>query len=127
MGPARHVIEGLSGSGSDYAEAIECLQKRYDKPRVLHQAHVWAIVEASTLREGSGKELRCLHDVCSQHLRALKAMRHEPSGAFITSLIEMKLDQLTMFEWQRHSQNQSDVPHYAEILEFINLRARASE
>ena len=39
----------------------------------------------------------------------------------------MELDQLTMFEWQRHSQNQSDVPHYAEILEFIDLRARASE
>ena len=41
---ARHVIEGLSGLGSGYEEAIKCLQKRYDKPRLLHLAHVKAIV-----------------------------------------------------------------------------------
>ena len=76
-GPARHVIEGLSGSGNDYAEAVECLQKRYDKPRLLHQAHVRAIIEAPGPKEGNGKELRRLHDVCSQHLRALKAMGYE--------------------------------------------------
>ncbi len=33
----------------------------------------------------------------------------------------------TMFEWQRHSQVSTDVPHYRELLEFIDLRARASE
>ena len=73
-GPARHVIERLSGSGYDYAEAIESLQKHHDKPRLLHQVHVKAIVDVPGLKEGSGRELRRLHDVCSQHLRALKAM-----------------------------------------------------
>ena len=125
--PARHVIEGLSGSGSDYEEAIRCLQNRYDKPRLLHQAHVRAILEAPIVKDGSGKELRRLHDVCSQHLRGLKAMKYDPSGAFVTSLIETKLDPTTMFEWQRHSQEETDVPHYMQILEFLDLRARASE
>ena len=32
-----------------------------------------------------------------------------------------------MFEWQRHTQEISEVPHYTGILEFIDLRARASE
>ena len=32
-----------------------------------------------------------------------------------------------MFESQRHTQENLDVPHYAEILKFIDLRARASE
>ena len=32
-----------------------------------------------------------------------------------------------MFERQRHTQENSGVPHYAEILEFIDLRARGSE
>ena len=41
--------------------------------------------------------------------------------------IKMKLDQSTMFEWQKHTQANSDVPHYTEILEFIDLRARAYE
>ena len=126
-GLARSVIEGLSGSGTDYAEAIACLKKRYEKPRLLHQAHVRVIAEVPGPKEGNGKELCRLHDVCSQHLRALKAMGYDPSGPFVTSLIEMKLDWSTMFEWQKHTQESSDVPHYSKMLEFIDLRARASE
>ena len=32
-----------------------------------------------------------------------------------------------MFEWQRHTQKSTDVPHYQELLDFLNLRAQASE
>ena len=62
-----------------------------------------------------------------QHLRALKAMGYEPSGPFITSVLELKFDAGTMFEWQKHSNNSAEVPHYRELLEFVNLRAQASE
>ena len=37
-------------------------------------------------------------------------------------MLELKLDQATMSEWQRHSQDSNDVPHYSALLEFINLR-----
>ena len=86
-----------------------------------------AISKAPVIKDGSGKELRRLRDICSQHLQALKAMKYEPSGAFVTALLEMKLDRSTMFEWQRHTQENLDVPHYADILEFIDLLARASK
>lgn len=33
------------------------------------------------------------------------------------------MDTTTMFEWQRHSH----VPHYDDLLKFLNLRAQASE
>ena len=62
-----------------------------------------------------------------KHLRALKAMDYEPSGPFITSVLELKLDTNTMFEWQRHSQSTVAVPHCQDLLDFINLRAQASE
>ena len=126
-GTAKYAIVGLAQSAGSYNEAIECLQKRYDRPRLIHQAHVRAIIDAVPLKDGHGQELRRLHDAVNQHLRALKAMEYDPSGPFVTSLIESKLDRLTMFEWQRHTQENTDVPHYAEILEFIDLRARASE
>ena len=32
-----------------------------------------------------------------------------------------------MFELQRHSQDDSNVPHYGKLLEFIDLRAQVSE
>ena len=124
-GSAKSTIEGLSRSGEYYAEAAECLG--YDRPRLIHQTHVRMILEAPPLKNGSGKELRRLHDVVQQHLRALKAMDYEPSGPFITSVLELKLDVNTVFEWQKHSQDSTDVPHYRRLLKFINLRAQASE
>ena len=126
-GSAKVAIEGLSRSGEYYAEAIECLQSRYDRPCLIHQAHVCMILEATSLKEGNGKELRRLHDTAQQHLRVLKVMGCEAPGPFITSVLELKLDSSTMFEWQRHSQESTDVPHYKELLDFINLRAQASK
>ena len=54
-------------------------------------------------------------------------MDYEPSGPFITSITELKLDPTTLFEWQKSSQSHTEVPHYKHILEFLNLRAQASE
>ncbi len=54
-------------------------------------------------------------------------MGHEPSKQFITSLLELKLDTVTMFEWQRHSQDSTEVPDCKELLEFIDQRAQAAE
>ena len=87
----KHVVEGLSSSGDDYSEVADCLQKRYDRPRLIYQMHVQA----------NSRELQCLHNTANQHLRTLKAMGCEPSGQFITSALELKFDDNTMFEWQK--------------------------
>ena len=119
---AKSVIEGFSRSGECYEKAVKCLKARYDRPRLIHQTHVRLIVEALPLKEGSGKELRKLHDAVQQHLHTLKqwAVNH-------LSPLLRQLDQTTMFEWQKHSQESSNVPHYTELLEFLNLRVQASE
>lgn len=98
-GAAKTTIEGLSRSRDHYDEAVECLVTRYNRPKLIHQAHVKKIVEIQPLKDGNGKELRHLHDTSQQHICALKAMGHEPDGTFITSLLQLKLDQTTLFEW----------------------------
>ena len=82
------------------------------------------IIEAQCLRDGSGKEL---HDTVQQYLRALKGMDCEPSSPFITSVLELKLDSNAMFKWQRYSREKVEISHYRELLEFLNLRAQASQ
>ena len=85
-------------------------------------------MDTPPLKDSSGKELRRLHDTLQQHLRALKTMKSEPDPFFVTSIIELKLDETTLFEWQKHSQEKvEEVPHYQDLLDFINLRAQASE
>ena len=73
-GSAKSAVEGLSRSGEYYAEAVECLQARYNRPRLIHQTHVRMILEAPQLVEGSGKELRKLHEL-SQTWTLHKAMQ----------------------------------------------------
>ena len=97
-GPARHVIEGLPQTTKNYVEAIKCLQERCDRPHLIHHTHVHAIIGVPSLKDGNGKELRQLHDVANQHMRAIKAMGYSP-WTFVTSILETKLDQTTMFEW----------------------------
>ena len=97
------------------------------KPDILTSFDTIKIIDIPHLKEGSGKKLHSLHDVAQQHLQALKAMKkYEPSGLFITSLIELKQDTNTMFEWQKFSQESDSMPHYDDLA-FINLRAQASE
>jgi len=79
-------------------------------------------MDAPSLKDDSGKELRQLHDNVQQHLRALTSMDYEPSGTFITPVIELKLDAGT-FEWQKCSQGKAEVPHHNELLEYFDLRA----
>ena len=125
--PARHVVEGLSQDMNYYKEAIGCLPRRYGRPRLIHQAHVCAIYEALPLRDDNSRKLCRMRDVAAPHLRALKAMNYEMSGQFVMSILELKLDLTTTFEWQRHSQDSREVPHYPALLEFLDLRAHASE
>ena len=126
-GTAKSTIEGLSHSGDHYEEAVKCLETRYNRPKLIHQTHVKKIVEIPALKDGSRSELRRLHDTAQQHIRALKTMGHEPDGNFITSFLQLKLDRTTLFEWQKHNQDSTDVSHYQDLLDFINRRAQASE
>ena len=66
---------------------------------------------ALSLKDGHGKKIRRFYDVTNQHLRALKTMECEPSGPFVTVVLELKLDPGTIFEWQKHTQDTNMVPH----------------
>ena len=76
-GPAEHVIQGLAPTADAYDDAIKCLLNRYNWPHLIHQAPVRAIVDVPSLKGGSGKELRCLHDVLLQNYRAFRAMNED--------------------------------------------------
>ena len=51
----------------------------------------------------------------------------EPFGQFITSALELKFDNNTMFEWQKYNQVSSSVPHYSSLLTFLSLRTQVTE
>ena len=126
-GSANQVIQGISHSAGSYKEAVESLRKRYDRPRIIHKNHVKALVETPHVRTGSGKELRQLHDVVSRHVRSLRTIKGDTFDAFLSASVEMKLDLESKFAWEQHTSEKKDVPSIDELLNFIDLRAQASE
>jgi len=88
-GTAKGAIEGLSHSGDNYEKAVQCLKARYDGPRLTQRTHVQAIIDAPPLKDGSGKELRKLHDSLQLHLCALGTLGCDLPGTFITPMIEV--------------------------------------
>ena len=42
-------------------------------------------------------------------------------------MVELKLDANTVFEWQKHSQEDTGLPPYEQLLSFIDMRAQALE
>ena len=126
-GTAKTLIEGSSGTGEHYSKAIACLKGRYDRPRLIHQSHMKAILGTPSMKDGNRRELHRLHDLLQQHLRALNATESDELSQFITSVIQLKLDPDTLFEWQRHTQDVTEVPPFPKIQELIDLRAKASE
>ena len=91
----------LAHSTGTYQEAVKCLQHRFDRSRFIHQKHVKTIVEIPTINIGTGRVLRQLHDLVSQHVRSLRTVKGDTFESFMSSLIEMKLDQASKFAWQR--------------------------
>ena len=82
---------------------------------MLHQEHVRRIYEVPSLKDGSGKDIGRFHDTVKQHLRAPHPMSEDPTGSYITALLELKLDKETVFEWQKASQASKTTPHYMMI------------
>ena len=54
-------------------------------------------------------------------------MDYDPSGPFITSVLELKLNEDILFKWQRHSHECGKVPHYQDMLDFLYLRMQSTE
>ena len=71
---AKDAVEGIDATAEAYAEAIAALKAWFDRPQVIHRAHVRTLLKTRYIREGSSSELRNLHDTFQHHLRSLKAL-----------------------------------------------------
>ena len=122
-GPAEAVIRGLAKTGDTYDEAIDCLCQRYDRPRVVHQAHVNTILSLPIPKDGNCKELCSFHDIATLHLHALKAMKLDDFDSFITAVLASRLEKATAREWRKYTDGAEGIPPYSDLLKYIDLQA----
>ena len=104
-----------------YKEAIMCLRKRYDRPRLVQEEHIRSIMDAVPVKNGSDKELRCLYDAATQHYRALKAAKAE---SFKLLLTVQKLDEKTQLKLAEFNSDSKNVRLCTKFLKFLDLHVR---
>ena len=95
-GPAEAVIRGLAKPGDTYGEPVDCLCKCYDRPCVIHKAHIDAILNIPILRGGNCRDMCCFHDTATLHTRALKAMKLDTFDSFVTAILATRLEKATI-------------------------------
>ena len=49
---AKDAIEGIDAVAEAYPEAVEALKNRFDRPQVIHRAHVRAILNIKPMKDG---------------------------------------------------------------------------
>ena len=59
-GSARNAIEGLSQSGDNHEEALECLESHYNTPRLIQRTYVQLIVDTPPLKEVTRNSGTCM-------------------------------------------------------------------
>ena len=84
------------------------------------------MLEATPLKNGSGKEICRLHEITNQHMHALKAVKQDKYESLITAILESKMDSSMIKEWERYNRDQK-TPPYTEVLKFLDLQAQDTE
>ena len=124
-GTAKGIIAGLSHTGNQYDEAVECLTEKYDQPRTIHRAHVKALINPPSMKSGSSRELTKVHENFMQHWRALKLMGEEDLSSFLTACYENFMDDTTRIEWRKEHKDVTKTPNIEVLMKFLNERAQA--
>ena len=107
-----------------YHKAIKCLKGH---TRITNCEHVCSILQTLSLKAHNGKELRKLYDLCSQHIRVIKATDTCNIDTFLTIIMELKLDEVTKLKWMEYSNDSQMTPPNAKSLKFLDLQFRHFE
>ena len=89
-------------------------------PRTKH-------LRGTTYEANSGKEIRRIYDVVTQHARALKADKQDSFDTLLTIIKEAKMENTLKLDWMKYSNEYKLTPPYSELLKFLDTQAQHSE
>ena len=126
-GTAKNAVEELSHSGDNYEQGIDCLSQG-TTDLDLFSAHKCSLYlkilywKKAPLRSSVNYAMPFSNML--EHWQQLDVTSQSNSSP---QWLSLKFDTDTLSEWQRHSQAETDVQHYDDLLQFIDLKAQALE
>lgn len=112
-------------SPENYSDAWDKLVERYEKPRLIVDAHLKELLELPGVKNGSPGEIRALSVHLAKHANALKGMNHSIDCYLLVYLVVSKLDAVTRNEWERASSD-TETPTLGDLMEFLDKFSRGN-
>ena len=135
-GDALDPIQGIKLTSKNYPDAIDALKDRYEKPDLVIQSHIQALLGKLTLNctATSGpkfvKALYNFYDEVVSHIRSLSnlGIRDQLMGVCISPIILSKLPHSFRLEWYKSQELDSNLTgNLGELLKFIKRRISSLE
>ncbi|KAK2578819.1 hypothetical protein KPH14_011853 [Odynerus spinipes] len=127
LGDAANMIGSLNASEGNYLVAWNLLQKRFDQPRKIIQAHIRALFELPDVAKDANTSLRLLAERVEMHVNSLKALGQPVDWhEMLIYIISSKLDKSLRNAWER-SLDDGVMPTLTEFLSFLAKNARDAD
>ncbi|KAF5283061.1 hypothetical protein FQR65_LT14078 [Abscondita terminalis] len=124
-GEASSSISGLSAIDENFEIALDILNSRYDRPKLVIQAHVKNIFDLDSITKLSASSLQKFVDSLNRNimcLRNLNVTDHQLVSILIMHIIDKKLDSETREKLK--SYKPSEIHTIDEIIKFLQDRAQ---
>ncbi|XP_076658716.1 uncharacterized protein LOC143362429 [Halictus rubicundus] len=126
-GDALVIIESLNSTEENYVVAWNLLQRRFNNPRKIIQAHIRALFELPQIHSHNLQILRTLTDKVEMHINALRALEQPVDWhEMLIYIVTAKLDKHTRLQWER-SVDEDRMPTIQDLIKFLNKFARDAE
>ena len=114
-------ISDLGVSEEAYPAAIELLQNRFDKPRILHRQNCEAMIKISSC-DNTRTELNELADKAQRVLTGFERLKSLDVSQAVTSIIELTMNKELKNEWFKATKDLKTTPPAADLITFIRER-----
>lgn len=123
---AANLIKHIPTSDSNYVEAWERLENRYDRVHLIVQSYIQAFLSLPSIHAGNVQMLRKLSDGADEVIRGLNAIDQAGRDPWIIYLLLNKVDYDTKQAWAAEVGARNDCT-VAELLIFLQSRCDALE
>lgn len=130
---ASDIVNSFPMTATNYSKAIDALQKRFAKPKILKQLYVRELIKLAMKKtKQSGKfDLVQHYDRLETHIRALETLNvtEDQTSAFLYPIVESSLPENTLVAWQRSSLyaeiDSSNKTELTLLMQFLSKEAEA--
>lgn len=126
-GLAADVIASLETSDANYQIAWNSFTDRYDKIRIIVNAHVESIMGLPSMSKENASQLRQIADGVTKHINASAALKCpiDSWDVLLIYIIGSKIDPVTAREWR--ALTSPELPTFKDFINFIKHRCETLE